>query len=95
MISEIPMNIKEILTYNEENGMFAWRISPSYNVKNGDVAGCIRRNLMIDYNEKYNQEWDRETFEPNPILVKFLKVWIAGIFAVCLGLLVYAVIRVV
>lgn len=33
--------LKEILSYNKENGVFTWRISPAMRLKVGDVAGTI------------------------------------------------------
>lgn len=31
--------LKELLTYNEKEGKFYWKVSPSNNIKIGDEAG--------------------------------------------------------
>jgi len=33
--------LKEILCYNENTGVFTWKTQPSKHVREGDVAGCL------------------------------------------------------
>jgi len=36
--------LKSLLGYNYETGVFTWMISPSRGVKTGDIAGCLRES---------------------------------------------------
>jgi len=44
MINQIEL--KKIIHYSAETGHFTWLISPSKNVKRGDMAGCISNDTL-------------------------------------------------
>ena len=37
----IPDSIRDVLDYNPDTGVFTWLVSPSRNVKAGDIAGSL------------------------------------------------------
>ncbi len=39
--------LKRILHYNSETGVFTWKVSNSNNIKIGDIAGCKRKDGYI------------------------------------------------